>query len=70
MTSEMQRKFHIFVQAMQEEAELYEAVQNIFETTEDKEEAANVIHEHYTADIEEAMAKSKEAFLDWQEEIK
>lgn len=51
---------------MQEEAKIYEAIQKIFEITEDKEEAANIVHKHYAKDLEEAMEKSKAAWLEWQ----
>lgn len=70
MEENSHRKFHVFVMAMQEEAELYETIQKIFETTEDKEEAANIVYEHYAADLEEAMQKSKAAWQEWQEEMR
>lgn len=67
MTEDIKRKFHNFVMVMEEEARLYEAVQKVFETTKDKEEAANIVHEHYAKALEEAMEKSKAAWLAWQE---
>lgn len=63
--SDIKRKFHTFIMAMQEEAKIYEAIQKIFEITEDKIEAANIVHEHYAKDLEAAMDKSKQAWLEW-----
>lgn len=68
--TDVKRKFHNFVMVMEEEARLYEAVQKVFEVTEDKEEAAKIIHEHYARDLEEAMENSKKAWLEWQEAMK
>lgn len=65
--TDIKRKFHTFIMAMQEEANIYEAIQKIFEITEDKLEAANIVHKHYAKDLEEAMDKSKKAWLEWQE---
>lgn len=67
MTDDIKHKFHTFVMAMQEEASLYETVQQVFETTDDKEEAANIVHEHYAKKLEDSMERSKKAWLDWQE---
>ncbi len=68
--TDAKRKFHVFALAMQEEAQLYEALQKLLDITKDKEEAARMIHEHYAKDLEEAMAKSKAAWQEWQEEMK
>jgi len=65
--TDIKRKFHTFIISMQEEAKIYEAIQKIFEITKDKEEAANIVHEHYAKDLEEAMGKAKNAWLEWQE---
>ena len=69
MSDDTKRKFHVFALAMQEEANLYEAIQKVFEATEDKDLANKIIQEKYSADLEAAMAKSKAAWKEWQESI-
>lgn len=70
MSEDIKRKFHTFIMAMEEEARLYEQVQEVVLNTADKLEVAQIVYDRYAKSLEESMKKSKQAWEDWQNSMK